>query len=707
MKAQLFVLGLFFNFKLLTVSFLYPSFLWALVAVIIPIIIHLFNFRRYKTIYFSNLNYLRNIKKETKSKSQLKHLFILFARIFTIIFLVLAFAQPYKPAQNKESNVNNAAVAIYIDNSFSMEAQAEEGTLFNLSQNSAIQILNSFPQNSRFYIITNDFENSHQHSFTREKVFDILTKLEISPKVKPLSDILMRADDIMAEDLAKNEKASRFLFVLSDFQKSSANFADLATNLKIETYFLPLKSAQANNLYIDSVYFDSPGRKINQAENINIKLVNKSNEIYQNIPVKLSINGMQKALSTFSVSAHSENIVSLSYTNPETEIVNGKIEITDYPIIFDNTFFFSYVISQKIEILEIFEDAPNKFISALYSENDNLNLKNVGIQQVSISDFKNYHLIILSQVKQLSSGIANALKEFVSAGGTLLISPDFTSTFDSYNSFLTEINQPKLLKIDTVNSELRTINLESELYKTSLKSYKNDVKLPVIEKYFRLSEANKSYSLITAKNNSVILTESYFGKGKSYLFAIPFAKEAGNFVNHKIFVPTLFNIALYSQNTSEIYYTLGKNNLVEIPVAMAEDFQMMHVQNLDKTYDFIPEVIKNSESNALRINFHDNIKLADNYVLTENDKLLGAASFNYDRTESIMEFYSEDEIISLVEKLSNERMNVFKANDKFIEDSLSQFSKGSQFWKYFLLLALLTLAAEILLIRIKKPQNNL
>ncbi len=688
-------------------SFLYPSFLWALLAVSIPIIIHLFNFRRYKTVYFSNLIYLRNIKKETKSKSQLKHLMILLARIFTIIFLVIAFAQPYKPAKNNKNDVNNAAVAIYIDNSFSMEAQAEEGALFNIAQNSAIQILNSFPQNTQFYIITNDFENSHQHSFSREKMFDLLTKLEISPKVKTLSDILVRADDIMAENLENSKKSNRFLFVLSDFQKSSANFTQLSTDLNIETYFLPLKSSQVNNLYIDSVYFESPGRKINQAESINIKLVNKSNENYQNIPVKLSINGMQKAITTFSISANSEQTVKLSFTNPTTEIVNGRIEITDYPIVFDNTFYFSYVISQKIEILEIFEQNPNKYITALYAENENLSLKNIGIQQVSISDFQNYHLIILSEVKQLSSGIANALKDFVSSGGTLLILPDFTSNLESLNSFLTEINQAKLLKLDTLNTELKNVNLESELYKTSLKSFKNDVKLPVIDKYFKISENNKNLALLTAKNNSVILSESYLGKGKSFLFAIPFSKESGNFINHKLFVPTLYNIALYSQNTSEIYYTLGENNLVEISISQNEDFQVLHVQNLDKTYDFIPEAIKKPETNLLRINFYDNIKTADNYLLVENDKLLGTASFNYNRAESIMDFYTEDELFASVQKLGTDRMKVFKSNDKFIEETLSEFSKGSKYWKYFLLLALLTLAAEILLIRIKKPQNNL
>ncbi|MFI5136035.1 MAG: BatA domain-containing protein, partial [Chitinophagales bacterium] len=62
-------------------SFLYPAFLFALGAIAIPIIIHLFNFRRYKTIYFSNTKFLREVKEKTDSRTQLKHLLVLLCRI--------------------------------------------------------------------------------------------------------------------------------------------------------------------------------------------------------------------------------------------------------------------------------------------------------------------------------------------------------------------------------------------------------------------------------------------------------------------------------------------------------------------------------------------------------------------------------------------------------------------------------------------------
>jgi len=62
-------------------TFLYPEFLWAISLIAIPIIIHLFNFRRYKKIYYSDISLLKSIKTETKNRSQLKHILILISRI--------------------------------------------------------------------------------------------------------------------------------------------------------------------------------------------------------------------------------------------------------------------------------------------------------------------------------------------------------------------------------------------------------------------------------------------------------------------------------------------------------------------------------------------------------------------------------------------------------------------------------------------------
>src|SRR6187431_847874 len=113
-------------------SFVYPAFLFGLFAVAIPILVHLFNFRRFKKIYFTNVRFLREIKQDTRNRSRLKHLLILASRILAVIFLVLAFAQPYIPARGTKTTAGAKRVSVYVDNSFSMDAISSNGDLLEV-----------------------------------------------------------------------------------------------------------------------------------------------------------------------------------------------------------------------------------------------------------------------------------------------------------------------------------------------------------------------------------------------------------------------------------------------------------------------------------------------------------------------------------------------------------------------------------------------
>src|SRR5690349_16450291 len=119
-------------------TFVSPVFLWALAAVAVPIIIHLFNFRRYKKVYFTNVKFLKELQQESKSKSRLKEILILIARCLAITCLVLAFCQPVIPDKNNTQKTSGAtAISLYIDNSFSMVNITKQGPLFDLARNHA------------------------------------------------------------------------------------------------------------------------------------------------------------------------------------------------------------------------------------------------------------------------------------------------------------------------------------------------------------------------------------------------------------------------------------------------------------------------------------------------------------------------------------------------------------------------------------------
>ncbi|NQU52809.1 MAG: BatA domain-containing protein, partial [Bacteroidetes bacterium] len=307
-------------------KFLFPTFLFALFTVAIPIIIHLFSFRQYKTVYFSNVSFLKDIKKESKKKSRIKQLLLLIARILTLIFLVFAFSQPYIPTNQDAKKQANQLVAVYIDNSFSMNALSEQGQLLEVARNKAVEICLAYPAGTKFRLFTNDLEPKHQHNFNKEQFIQQVAAIQTSPIVVPHSLIYNR----FAMQVQETENTDKSLYFISDFQQTvtdQENFSDET----IFSYYLPLVPNQVANLYIDSCWVEVPAHRINQEEEIFVRIKNSSDQNYQNLPLKLVLNDSIKSITNFTVSAQNEIIANLKYNNNSSGSQLGKIEISDYP----------------------------------------------------------------------------------------------------------------------------------------------------------------------------------------------------------------------------------------------------------------------------------------------------------------------------------------------------------------------------------------
>ena len=228
-------------------SFLYPAFLYALAAIAIPIIIHLFNFKRYKTVYFSNVKFLKNVKQETKSKSQLKHILVLISRILIIASLAIAFAQPYIPVNKNIISNKKQEVSIYVDNSFSMNSENKYGNLLNISKNKARQIANAFKPNTEFLLLTNDFDSKHQHLVNKEQLIEYLSDVKISSNTKKLSEIISKQNDFLS-----SSKEKKKIFLISDFQKNFSDFSKIKKDSDLNVFLVPQETESVNNLFIDS-----------------------------------------------------------------------------------------------------------------------------------------------------------------------------------------------------------------------------------------------------------------------------------------------------------------------------------------------------------------------------------------------------------------------------------------------------------------------
>jgi len=143
-------------------SFVYTWFLWALLAIAIPIIIHLFHFRRFKTVNFTNVNFLKEVKEQTSSRKKLRNFLVLLMRIFAVAFLVFAFSMPYIPSKDGNTKAGSRDVSIFFDNSFSMSSETEDVRLLEKARRRAEEIVSAYGPDDKIQILTSDFEGRDQ-----------------------------------------------------------------------------------------------------------------------------------------------------------------------------------------------------------------------------------------------------------------------------------------------------------------------------------------------------------------------------------------------------------------------------------------------------------------------------------------------------------------------------------------------------------------
>jgi hypothetical protein len=199
-------------------SFLYPSFLFGLAAIAIPVAIHLFNFRRTRQVYFTNVAFLKEVKTTTNSFRRLKHLLILAARVLFITFLVLAFAQPFLAGRNATApnTTGQGITSLYIDNSLSMQNESGKRRYLDIATNQADELLGSLPNAPTYHLLTNDFESRDQQLVSRDKLKDRLTEIDFSDTYRPLGAVYRRQQSLL-ERLSRSAATS-----CSGFRTSSA-----------------------------------------------------------------------------------------------------------------------------------------------------------------------------------------------------------------------------------------------------------------------------------------------------------------------------------------------------------------------------------------------------------------------------------------------------------------------------------------------------
>ncbi|TYA59085.1 BatA domain-containing protein [Formosa maritima] len=636
-------------------QFKHPEILYALFALLIPIIIHLFQLRKFKKQTFTNVAFLKKVTSQTRKSSQLKKWLILCTRMLLLAALIIAFAQPYTSKTN--SFGTKKQTIIYLDNSFSMQAKGEHGELFKR----AIQdLIENIDETENITLFTN---NTTYGNTTIEAIKNELLQLKYASNQLSYDAVLLKCKNLMRNTSgALNE-----LILISDFQiKQSIFNPNLDSLININT--IQLKPVSTNNLQIDSLYISNQ-----TATNIELsaRIINQGNAI-KNVPISLFSEGNLITKTTISIE---DNALANFTLNRDQKIV-GEIVIDDTNLQFDNTLFFNINKPTKANVLSISE-TNDDFLKRIYQEGE-FHFNSTSLSELNYSSLENQNLIILNEIENIPNSLITGLRSFTNNGGNVLIIPSTESFIQTYNDLLLPFN----IQINSINKsekKVTNINYSHPLYNDVFNKRVSNFQYPKVSSFYQIN-SNKATSPLQFEDGSTFLAKS----NKVYVFASALNSDNSNFKNSPLIVPTLYNIGKQSLKTSNLYYTIGEENSFDIPVTLQQDDILTLSLNEE---NIIPQ--QQYFNNKVSIITTETPQIAGTYNVNNKKDFIENVSYNYNRDESKLQYQDLSSINNI---------NLSDSVSKLL-DTLKSDSKINELWKWFVIFALVFLAIEMLILK--------
>ena len=644
-----------------------PEIFYFLALLIIPILVHLFQLQKFVKTDFTNVAFLQKIIQQNRKSSQIKKWLILATRLLLFLAILFTFSQPYfsnKKASLKQHNF------IYLDNSLSTNSEGKKG---NLLKTASQEIINNISKKDVYSLQTN---SKFYERISKKELKNILLNINYTSKSLDLSSVFLK---FSKNNNTKTNTLNK-LILITDFQNTYKN---KFTNVTPSFSAIKLNSSIKSNISIDSIYIN----KLNTTDfTLNVVVRNQGKE-KNNTPIAVYNN--TKLISKLSSSFLRDSKKTIQFKLQNSENFNGKIQITSNDVFsYDNTFYFTFSNSKKINILSI--GKASKYLPKIYNKEE-FNFSQNTLQNINYNNILKQQLIILNELKEIPEILTKKIIEFSKKGGSLVIIPNENSDINSYNSILGNLNIGKIKSKVKDSLKVTTINYNHPLLSNVFSKKVTNFQYPTTKSHYSIL-SKKLNNIVSLENNTPFISEIKNANNKIYWVSSSLNSNNSNFTKSPLIVPIFYNFGKLSFKSSKLFYRVGTENNIDIETTVLND-KILRVSNNQNT--FIP--LQQKFQNKVRLTTNDQPEVAGFYnVLKENDTLQKLA-YNYPKEESNLFFLDLNEL-----KNQNKKINISSS----IAETFKKINKKNEvhwLWKWFLTLAIVSLLLEIFILKFYKP----
>jgi predicted DNA-binding protein YlxM (UPF0122 family) len=715
-------------------QFLNPLILIGLAGAAIPVILHLLNLRKLRTVEFSTLTFLKELQTTKIRRLKLRQFLLLLLRTLIIIAIVLAFARPALHGSLGDAVGTRARTTsvILLDNTLSMNVRNEQGQLLQQAKETAINLVDVMKEGDEMFLIrTSDIPFPVTETPLHDEVTlkTLIRETTVSLRHSSLNDAL----GLAASLLEKSQNYNKEIYVLSDFQMSewtqrnSAKEKLVAENVKI---FAAKLSSPQGNIAIDSVAVQTSILEQGKPVAIAVTIHNYSDNAIRDNAVSIFLNNARVAQKNISLEKWGIQTEIFSVTPKDNGWLNGKIEIETDALDEDNTKYFSMYIPENISVAFV-ADAENDIqfpLLALAVSSDStralFNIETHIHTSLARINLNACDVLVLSNIASISNAETEQLQLFLQRGGGIVFFPGNNTVPAQWNtSFFAPLHitpVTTILRAPQKNVPIASIEkidyqhpLFAGVYDMHIPQKQIILESPSVFSLLQRMPDKSEVSILATQSNTPVLSELRFGEGVMLLYAIAPTQSWSELPRKGMFVPLMYRSILYAALRTEKSnaYTIAESPTLQLSrrkISLDKQLKIIPTEKTTDEEEFI-ELTKDTTGNALRrVATIPPRLLQGNFFVTSDGKTLTAFSVNIDARESDLRSIPSEEMEKFYNANGIDLKNIQSlSSTEKIAATVLESRYGVELWKFFIMCALVFALLEMIVGRTGRKESEM
>ncbi len=695
-------------------AFLNPLVLLGLAAAAIPILIHLFNFRKPRTVDFSSLAFLHELQKSTMRRVRIKQWILLALRTLAIACLVLAFARP--TVQSGWATVFGGQVetstALVLDHSLSMTVRDAQGDLMTQAQELASAVVETSETGDEVFVVGTAATGRPEAFRNPGPALDAIAELEPEAGATTAGSAVGRGFALLEGATNLN----REVLIVSDLQASTfLDSARVPVPEGVRVTLLPVGERRHTNVAVTEARVLSRIVEVGQPVEVEATLIAYGTEPLEGYTASLYLNGERVAQATTDLMPNVPATVTFTATPQTRGWLAGEVHTEEDEFEWDNTRHLVLHVPETRRVLLVRGAGQRADLAdlalSLGGEQTRFAVTTVPETALAAQNLDGFDVVVLVGPESLASGEQAALTQFVQGGGGLMVFPSERANAADYDALFIALGGGRLG--DTVGqlggvrpvAQFGRVDLEHPLFEGVFDGTSGQARLesPAIAfaRPYQPGVGDEN-TLIALSTGTPFLQELRSGQGTAFVFAVAPDPRWSDFPVRGLFVPLLYRAVYYLAADADTGEALTVRQAGALRVSGGTEG--LRLVGPDGT-EFAPE--QRSVPGGVLLEIDDTVREPGVYDVMQDERLIRRVAFNPDARESDLSTLAPDEARRRLIAATGAEVRLLDAaggQGLAAAERIAEERTGVELWNVFLMAALLFLLAEMLVAMQWRPE---